>query len=228
MSIKEDLLKELSNSVVDMEEEKAVKASQKWVQEGLKAYDAIDKGLSDGMNRAGILYEQEEYYIPELLMCSDAMYAGLGVLRPHLDKNEENNKHKVVIGVVEGDTHDIGKNLVKIMMETEGFEVIDLGRDVPPADFVSKTKEVGADIIALSTLMTTTMDGMDQVIKLLKSEGIRDKVKVMVGGGPISQSFADKIGADIYTTDASKAAKTARKLFESKSSLSKGGVLSER
>ncbi|CAB1245026.1 corrinoid protein [Clostridium sp. MT-14] len=222
MSIKEDLIKELSDSVVDMEEEKTVKAANKWVKSGLKAYDAIDKGLSDGMNRAGVLYEQEEYYIPELLMCSDAMYAGLDVLKPHLNKSEEGDKHKVVIGVVEGDTHDIGKNLVKIMMETEGFEVIDLGRDVPPIDFVNKTKEVGADIIALSTLMTTTMDGMDQVIKLLKKEGIRDRVKVMIGGGPISQSFADKIGADIYTTDASKAAKTARKMF------AKGGVMSER
>ncbi|MHC6179907.1 corrinoid protein [Clostridium sp. JNZ X4-2] len=228
MSIKEELIKKLSDSIVDMEEENTVKAANKWVQNGLRVYDAIDKGLADGMNRAGILYEQEEYYIPELLMCSDAMYAGLDILKPYLDKNEENNKHRVVIGVVEGDTHDIGKNLVKIMMETEGFEVIDLGRDVPPADFVNKAKEVEADIIALSTLMTTTMDGMAEVVKLLKEEGIKDKVKVMVGGGPISQSFADKIGADIYTTDASKAAKTAKKLFMSKSLLSKGGVTDER
>lgn len=217
MNIKKDLIKELSDSVVDMEEDKTVEAANKWVEQGLKAYDAIDKGLSDGMNRAGDLYEQEEYYIPELLMCSDAMYAGLSILKPHLDKSESDSKHKVIIGVVEGDTHDIGKNLVKIMMETEGFEVIDLGRDVPPRDFVNKAKEVGAGIIALSTLMTTTMDGMAEVVKLLKEEGIKNKVKVMVGGGPISQSFADKIGADIYTTDASKAAKTAKKLVMTKS-----------
>ncbi|MEY8000041.1 corrinoid protein [Clostridium sp. Mt-5] len=228
MDIKKDLIKKLSDSIVDMEEDKTVEAANKWVEQGLKAYDAIDRGLSDGMNRAGALYEQEEYYIPELLMCSDAMYAGLNVLKPHLDKIESDNKHKVIIGVVEGDTHDIGKNLVKIMMETEGFEVVDLGRDVPPRDFVNKAKEVGADIIALSTLMTTTMDGMAEVVKLLKEEGIKDKVKVMVGGGPISQSFADKIGADIYTTDASKAAKTAKKLVVSKSSVLESGVTNER
>lgn len=228
MDIKKDLIKKLSDSIVDMEEDKTVEAANKWVEQGLKAYDAIDRGLSDGMNRAGALYEQEEYYIPELLMCSDAMYAGLNVLKPHLDKSESDNKHKVIIGVVEGDTHDIGKNLVKIMMETEGFEVVDLGRDVPPRDFVNKAKEVGADIIALSTLMTTTMDGMAEVVKLLKEEGIKDKVKVMVGGGPISQSFADKIGADIYTTDASKAAKTAKKLVVSKSSVLESGVTNER
>ncbi len=102
------------------------------------------------------------------------------------------------------------------MMETEGFEVIDLGRDVPPRDFVDKAKEIEADIICMSTLMTTTMDGMEEVIKLLKEEGIRDKVTVMIGGGPISQNFADKIGADVYTTDASKAAKRAKKIVEEK------------
>ena len=149
-------------------------------------------------------------------MCSDAMYSGLEILKPHLKKNDLGKKHKVVIGVIQGDTHDIGKNLVKIMMETEGFEVIDLGRDVPIRDFVDKAKEVEADIICMSTLMTTTMDGMGEVIKLLKEEGIREKVTVMIGGGPISQNFADKIGADIYTTDASKAAKYAKKIVSEK------------
>lgn len=145
-------------------------------------------------------------------MCSDAMYAGLDILKPHLKYDDSEQKHKVVIGVVEGDTHDIGKNLVKIMMETEGFEVVDLGRDIPPRDFVEKAKEIDADIICLSTLMTTTMCGMEEVIKILNEENIRDKFKVMVGGGPISNSFAERIGADAYTTDASKAAKRAKEL----------------
>ncbi len=208
-----ELIEELAESVLNMEEEETVRLSKKCLDYGISAYEAIDKGLANGMNRAGQLYEEEEYYIPELLMCSDAMYAGLEVLKPHLQKNEVRNKQKVVIGVVQGDTHDIGKNLVKIMMETEGFEVIDLGRDIPPKDFVNKAKEVDASIIVLSTLMTTTMDGMAEVINILKEEGIREKVQVMIGGGPISQGFADKIGADLYTTNASQAAKSAKVLL---------------
>lgn len=196
-----------------MEEEGTIKLSKQCLENGISAYDAIDKGLAAGMNKAGQLYEEEEYYIPELLMCSDAMYSGLEVLKPFLQKNEIESKKKVVIGVVQGDTHDIGKNLVKIMLETEGFEVIDLGRDIPPIEFVNKAKEVNASIIVLSTLMTTTMEGMAEVINLLKEEGIRDKVKVMIGGGPISQSFADKIGADLYTTNASNASKSAKAIL---------------
>lgn len=210
--LKETMLKELSDSVVNMEEEKTVELSKMCIERGINAYEAIDKGLGDGMNRAGALYEEGEYYIPELLMCSDAMYAGINIIKPHLEKKEAEKKHKVVIGVVQGDTHDIGKNLVKIMMETEGFEVIDLGRDVPIRNFVDTAKEVEASIIVLSTLMTTTMDGMAEVVKILEKENLRDKVKVMIGGGPISQRFADKIGADGYTTDASKAAKFAKNL----------------
>jgi corrinoid protein of di/trimethylamine methyltransferase len=197
-----------------MDEEKTVELAKLCIEKEISAYEGIEKGLSDGMNRAGQLYEEGEYYIPELLMCSDAMYSGIEVLKPHLEKSETESKHKVVIGVVQGDTHDIGKNLVKIMMETEGFEVVDLGRDVPPAAFVEKAKEIGADIIALSTLMTTTMDGMAEVIRILEEEKLRDRIKVMIGGDPISQSFADKIGADIYTTDASKAAKRAKTLVQ--------------
>ncbi|ABS40595.1 corrinoid protein [Clostridium botulinum] len=215
-NVSEELIKKLSESVVEMEEEETVELAKECIENNISAYEAIDKGLAHGMNRAGELYEEGEYYIPELLMCSDAMYSGLEVLKPHLKKNDLGKKHKIVIGVIQGDTHDIGKNLVKIMMETEGFEVIDLGRDVPPRDFVDKAKEIEADIICMSTLMTTTMDGMEEVIKLLKEEGIRDKVTVMIGGGPISQNFADKIGADVYTTDASRAAKRAKKIVEEK------------
>lgn len=213
-NLKEDLLKELSDSVVGMDEEKTVELAKLCIEKEISAYEGIDKGLGEGMNRAGRLYEEGEYYIPELLMCSEAMYSGIEVLKPHLEKTDTDNKHKVVIGVVQGDTHDIGKNLVKIMMETEGFEVIDLGRDVAPIAFVEKAKEVGASIIALSTLMTTTMEGMAQVIKILEEEDLREKIKVMIGGGPISQSFADKIGADAYTTDASRAAKFAKSLVQ--------------
>lgn len=209
---KELLFKSLSDAVVEMEEDKAIEVSNEVIKKSIDAYKAIVYGLSDGMERAGRLYEEEEYFIPELLLCSDAMYAGLNVLKPHLKTNEEGNKEKIIIGVVEGDTHDIGKNLVKIMLETSGFEVIDLGRDVPVHKFVDKAVEVEAKIIALSTLMTTTMKNMEGVISILKERNIRENFKVMVGGEPISQAFANKIGADGYAADASGAVRVANQL----------------
>lgn len=213
MSQTEELLiKQLSDAVVDMDEEKAVALAREIVERNIEAYLAIDQGLSDGMSRAGQLFEDEEYFIPELLMCSDAMYAGLEILRPHLKIQNEGEKQIVVIGVVEGDTHDIGKNLVKIMLETSGYNVIDLGRDIPPRQFVDVAQEEKAHIIAMSTLMTTTMDGMAEVIRLLDAEQLRTKFKVMIGGGPISQAFADKIGADAYASNAAEAVRIARKL----------------
>jgi len=208
---KEELLKKLADAVVDMDEDLTVVTAHESLSEGIDAYEAIDGGLSRGMERAGQLFEEEEYFIPELLMCSDAMYAGLDVLKPHL-KTAGEKKGTVVIGVIEGDTHDIGKNMVRIMLETGGFEVHDLGRDVPPQVFVDKAKEVNATIIGLSTLMTTTMDGMGQVVRLLQEENIRDRHKVMVGGGPISPGFAKKIGADGYAINAAEAVKVAREL----------------
>lgn len=208
----EEMFKKLSDSVVEMDEEEAVELSKQAVSAEIDAYEAIDKGLAEGMERAGKLFEDEEYFIPELLMCSDAMYAGLEVLKPHIKSSEQEEKSKIVIGVVEGDTHDIGKNLVKIMLETSGFEVIDIGRDVPPQRFVDTARENGAKVIALSTLMTTTMDGMSEVIKILNKENIREDFKVIIGGGPISQSFADKIGADGYSVNAADAVRLVRRL----------------
>jgi Predicted cobalamin binding protein len=210
----EELQKGLSDAVVEMDEAGTVTLAREVIKEQHDTYQAIEKGLADGMDRAGKLFEEEEYFIPELLMCSDAMYTGLDILKPHLKIEDQAEKYRVVIGVVEGDTHDIGKNLVKIMLETSGFEIYDLGRDVPPKDFVAKAKEVKAQIIAMSTLMTTTMDGMAEVIRLLQQENIRDQFTVMVGGGPISQSFADRIGADGYSKDAAEAARLARRLVE--------------
>ncbi|NPV92780.1 MAG: corrinoid protein [Firmicutes bacterium] len=211
---KEALFNELSDAVVEMDEDRAVSVSHTIVDNRLDAYEAIDKGLADGMDRAGKLFEEEEYFIPELLMCSDAMNAGLEVLKPHLKAETAGEKHKIVIGVIEGDTHDIGKNLVKIMLETSGFEVIDIGRDAPASVFVEKAKETGASIIGISTLMTTTMDGMEDVIRILNQENIRQRFKVMIGGGPISQGYANKIGADGYAANAAESVKLAKKLLE--------------
>jgi methylmalonyl-CoA mutase cobalamin-binding domain/chain len=164
------------------------------------------------MMRASQLFEEEEYFIPELLLCSDAMYAGLDVLQPHLRRDDRKAKVKVVIGVVEGDTHDIGKNLVKIMLDASGFEVVDLGRDVPPQRFVDAAVAEGAGIVAISTLMTTTMDGMAEVIRILDQTGLRERFKVMIGGGPISQAFAQRIGADGYAVSAAEAVRLAKRL----------------
>ena len=213
MSSKEELLKRLSDGVLDMEEEDVAEAAREYLESGYPALDGIMEGLIDGMNRAGQLFEEEKYFVTDILLCSDAMYAGLDVLKPHLPTESEDNKKKVVIGVVEGDTHDIGKNLVKIMLETAGFEMIDLGRDVPLQKFVDSAKEEGAELVCMSTLMTTTMAGMETVIHLLEEAGIRDQVKVMIGGGPISQKFADKIGADGYSQNAVEAVNLAKRLL---------------
>ena len=211
---KEELLKKLSDCVVEMEEDEVVEACNEYLALGYPAFEAIMEGLVDGMNRASKLFEEEEYFVTDILLCSDAMYQGLGVLKPHLPVNE-NSVHKPVgiIGVVEGDTHDIGKNLVKIMLETAGYEMIDLGRDVPLRDFIEKAKETNAAFICLSTLMTTTMGGMSDVVTLLKEEGMRDQVKVVIGGGPISKKYADTIGADGYSANAVEAVKLVNSLL---------------
>lgn len=208
---REDILRDLAEGVLAMEEAKTVAAAREVLSAQLDPLDAITNGLVAGMNKAGELYEKEEYFVPELLLCSDALYAALDVLRPHL-KGQGHKRASCVIGVVEGDTHDIGKNLVKIMLDVGGLEVHDLGRNVPLRAFVEKAKEVKASLICMSTLMTTTMDNMATVIEMLKEEGIRDRFKVMIGGGPISQAFADQIGADGYANNAAGAVRLAQQL----------------
>jgi corrinoid protein of di/trimethylamine methyltransferase len=195
-----------------MDEEGTVRLAENSIELGIEAYETIDKGLVSGMMRAGDLFENEEYFIPELLLCSDAMYAGLSVLQPHLSKESAAVKPRVILGVIEGDTHDIGKNLVKIMFETSGFEVIDLGRDIPPRSFTEEAGRAQAQIIALSTLMTTTMDGMAEVVRILEQDKRRDRHNVIVGGGPVSSAFARKIGADGYAPNASDAVRLVKNL----------------
>ena len=209
---KEQLLIALADAVVEMEEEKAAALAKEYVAKGFDAYEGIGQGLSVGMERAGQLFEEEEYFIPELLLCSDAMYAGVDVLKPHIKKEAADVQHGVVLGVIEGDTHDIGKNLVKIMLESAGYNVVDLGRDVPPAKFIAKAQEIGAKIIAASTLMTTTMEGLNEIVRQLDAANIRQEYKFLIGGAPISQSFADKIGADAYADNAAEAVRLADQL----------------
>ena len=213
METKEEFLAELSRCVVEMEDDDISAVAEDYAVHGYAPLDGILDGLVDGMNKAADLYEREEYFIPELLICSNAMYNGLDVLRPLLPQEEKNSKSKIVIGVVKGDTHDIGKNLVKIMLESAGYEMIDLGRDVAVDDFISTAKEQGAEVIALSTLMSTSMVNMEKVIQGLEAAGIRDQVKVIVGGAPISPAFAEKIGADGYSANAGEAVKLVDRLL---------------
>ena len=209
-----EMYEKLSDAVVDMDEDLVAELSQQAVDENMDAFEAINQGLSAGMERAGKLFEEEEYFVPELLMCADAMNAGVEVLKPHIKSETGSGKrHRVIIGVIEGDTHDIGKNLVKLMMETAGFEMIDLGRDVPAQRFVDEAEKQNAELIMVSSLMTTTMDAMGDVVKLLDERGLHGKIKYAVGGGPVSQGFANKIGADGYSRDAADAVRMSRRLL---------------
>lgn len=212
MATKEELLQKLSDCVFEMEDEEVVDMVKEYIDAGFDPEEGMLQGLVDGMKRASALYEEGEYFVPELIVCSDAMYAGIEEFQKYLPETSGASVGKVVIGVVEGDTHDIGKNLVKIMLETGGFDVYDLGRDVPVEKFVDYVKENEVDIVGMSSLMTTTMPGMAAVINRLKEEGVRDKVKVMIGGAPVSPAFAEKIEADGYSRNAIEAVEVAKKL----------------
>ena len=199
---KTELFQEISDNVVDMDDEAVEELCEQSLSEGIDPSETIQEGLIAGMNRVSELFESEEYFLPEVMTASYAMNAGIDILKPHIKQDKASAPISIVIGVVEGDTHDIGKNLVKIMCEAAGFKVYDLGRDVPLNQFVDTAEEKHCDVICMSTLMTTTMEGMRTVVNTLKKRGIRGKYKVMIGGGPISQKFADMIGADAYSPNA--------------------------
>jgi corrinoid protein of di/trimethylamine methyltransferase len=182
---------------------------QKALDEGIEAESILEEGLLVGMGIIGEKFKNNEVYVPDVLIAARAMNAGSEILKPILTKSGITSKGKVVIGTVKGDLHDIGKNLVKMMMEGKGLEVIDLGTDVSADKFVNTAKEKEANIIACSALLTTTMGEMKNVVEASKNAGLRDKVKIMVGGAPVSESFCKQIGADIYTPDAATAADVA-------------------
>jgi len=182
------------------------------LNEGVKAETILNEGLVVGMTNLGEMFKNGEVYVPEVLVAARAMKAGTDILKPLLASENVQSLGKVAIGTVQGDLHDIGKNLVGMMLEGNGFEVIDLGVDVAPEKFVEAVKN-GAQVIGMSALLTTTMPMMKAVIEMLNAEGLRDKVKVMIGGAPITQEYADQIGADGYSTDAASAAELAQKLI---------------
>ncbi len=180
--------------------------------EGVNAADILNNGLVVGMTELGELFKTGEVYVPEVLVAARAMKAGTAILKPLLMDENVQSLGTVAIGTVEGDLHDIGKNLVGMMLEGTGFTVVDLGENVPPANFVQAVRD-GAQIIGMSALLTTTMPMMKTTIEALKEAGLRDKVKVMIGGAPITQEYADQIGADGYSTDAASAAELAKRLI---------------
>ena len=184
-----EILKSIHDAVVEFEEEKCEQFCRDALETGIDANDAIMNGLSAGMDTVGKLYENEEYFVPELLLCSDALYAGLDVLRPHVALGQElGNKGRLLIGVIEGDIHDIGKGLVKTMFEAAGWEICDLGKDVKLGKFVEEQEKFKPDLVAISALMTTSMLAMPKVIKMLKEKD--PEVFVMIGGAPLNSDIA--------------------------------------
>ncbi len=203
MATKEELLEQLQTAVIEYEEDDAKDISQQWLEAGYDPMEGIMEGLAKGMEEVGRLFETNEYFVPEVLMCADALYAGLDVLRPHVSEESSATKGQVVIGTVEGDVHDIGKNLVKMMFDVAGWTVHDLGRDVPLEDFVEKQLSTDSEIVALSAMMTTTMLGMKKVVSMIKEKN--PNAMIMLGGAPVTTDVASLYGADGYAESAGNA-----------------------
>ncbi|MBM4018548.1 MAG: cobalamin-binding protein [Planctomycetes bacterium] len=204
-----EILSGLAAAVDAMDEGAAVRLAHEALAAGIDAYEAVTEGLSRGMAVVSEKYDKGIYFVPEILVCADAMYAAIDVLRPHLKAEGGRGRAAVVIGVIEGDVHDIGKNIVRLMLEAAGFAMHDLGNDVAVERFVEKAREVGGGIVAASTLMSTTMWNMERLVQALRDAGLREKFRVMVGGGPLSASFARRIGADAYGANAMEAVRLA-------------------
>jgi len=206
------LYEDLKVAVIDMEVERAVELTKKALDEGKKAEDIMNSSLVLAMDIVGEQYDKGEKYVPEMLLSAKAMKAAMEVLHPLLVESGVEMRGKIAIGTVEGDLHDIGQNLVSMMLEGAGFDVINLGAETPADTFVQSVKENKPDIVGMSALLTTTMLHMPEVIDALKQAGLRDQVKVMIGGAPVTQEYADKIGADGYAPDAASAVKLAKSL----------------
>jgi len=206
-------LMQLHDAIVNGNAKKAVAITQQAIAEEMDPGELITNTMIPAMAEVGRLFECEEYFVPELLLSGRAMKAALDLLRPLLSASGAPSAGRVVIGTVKGDLHDIGKNLVVSMLEGGGFEVIDVGTDVPPEKFIAALKGSNARILALSALLTVTMPSMKTTIEALKAAGIREKVKVMIGGAPVTQEFADEIGADGYSENANSAVALARRLI---------------
>lgn len=209
-----EILKEIADSVIAGNRKKVQELVKVALEEGISPERIINEGLLSGMSVIGERFKRNEIFVPEVLVSARAMQAGMDILRPLIANSKEIIKGKIVIGTVKGDLHDIGKNLVSMMLEGAGYQIIDLGIDVPPEKFVEAIKEHNPDIVGMSALLTTTMPQMKVTIDVLKQEGLRDKVKVIVGGAPVTPEFAKEIGADGYAKDASEAVELVNSLME--------------
>jgi 5-methyltetrahydrofolate--homocysteine methyltransferase len=207
-----EVLSQLATSVIEGDRDVMEGLTQKALNEGLSAKQILDEGLMPGMDHVGKEFRAGNMFVPEVLRSARAMQTSMDILRPLLAETGAKMVGKVVLGTVKGDLHDIGKSLVAMMCEGAGFEVEDLGKDVEPDAFVEAVKQYEPDLVGMSALLTTTMRAMEQTIKALEEAGVRDSVKIMVGGAPVTQEFADQIGADAYASNAAAASDMAKKL----------------
>ncbi len=207
-------LKELSEVLFRGDVSKVKEITLRALQEKIEPKEILEQGLIKGMKVVGIKFKNNEIFLPEVLLASQAMYGGLELLQPRLTKSGVRAIGKVIIGTARGDLHDIGKNLVTMMLRGGGFEVIDLGNDVSPEKFLEATQKHKPDIVSISALLTTTMIGMADVITTLERADLRNRVKVMIGGAPVTQEFANEIGAEGYAPDAASAVDKARELLK--------------
>ena len=212
MSTHENILSALRNAVVSFRADDCRAAAFKALERGMDPRDAILDGLAVGMEKVGVLYDTSVYFVPEVLLSADALYAGLEILHPHMKKTAHLPKATLIIGSIQGDVHDIGKNLVKVMCDAAGWEIHDLGYDVPLDKFVEKQIEIDADIIAMSAMMTTTMMGMKKLISMLRENHL--DCLTMVGGAPVNQDIADLFGADGYADSAEKVVPLGIKMIQ--------------
>ena len=206
------VLEELRQAVIDGQAKLAVTKVTQGLEQGIPAEVLLQDGLIAAMKEVGRLFEEGEIYVPEMLVAARAMNATVAVLKPRLTEHEVQSSGTVAIGTVQGDLHDIGKNLVAMMLEGSGFEVVDLGTDVPPERFIDAIR-AGADVVAMSALLTTTMTSMKDVVEAISLAGLRDRARIIVGGAPITARYAAEIGADGYASDASKAVRKVRELL---------------
>jgi 5-methyltetrahydrofolate--homocysteine methyltransferase len=204
---------EMGNSVIAGDKEKSAELTKLAIDEGVNPLDIINKGLISGMDVVGQRFKAGDMFVPEVLMSANAMKAGMALVRPLLVGEDIPSSGKVLLGTVSGDLHDIGKNLVGMMMESGGLEIINLGTDVSPEDFAAAVREHKPDVLGMSALLTTTMLVMRDTIEVLEEEGLREKVKVIIGGAPVTKDFADEIGADGWAPDAASAKDLAFELI---------------
>jgi 5-methyltetrahydrofolate--homocysteine methyltransferase len=208
-----DVLAKMSTAIIAGNDKVIVGFTNDALAEGLSAQDILDKGLMPGMDHVGVEFKAGNMFVPEVLRSARAMQASMDIVRPLLAETGASMTGKVLLGTVKGDLHDIGKNLVGMMCEGAGFDVKDLGKNVEPEAFVAAVKEFEPNVIGMSALLTTTMRAMEHTIKALAEAGLRDEVKIMIGGAPVTQAFADQIGADGYASNAASAAEMAKKFI---------------